>query len=80
MLEFKVIINSYIKYEFKFSLDILEEISENWRGRRALSIFTIDSIYIGEDYTKVINEYKSNRVIKDFEYSRFDYGINYCHR
>ncbi|PKC54606.1 hypothetical protein RhiirA1_476991 [Rhizophagus irregularis] len=59
---------------------ILEEISENWRGRRALSIFTIDSIYIGEDYTKVINEYKSNRVIKDFEYSRFDYGINYCHR
>uniref|UniRef100_U9T4G4 Uncharacterized protein n=1 Tax=Rhizophagus irregularis (strain DAOM 181602 / DAOM 197198 / MUCL 43194) TaxID=747089 RepID=U9T4G4_RHIID len=47
---------------------MLEEFLENWRGRRALSLFTTDPIYIGEDYTELINKYKSNGVIKDFEY------------
>ncbi|GBC31830.1 uncharacterized protein OCT59_012973 [Rhizophagus irregularis] len=63
--------------EFKFSLEMLEEFLENWRGRRALSLFTTDPIYIGEDYTELINKYKSNGVIKDFEYSRYVGSIIY---
>ncbi|CAB4434980.1 unnamed protein product [Rhizophagus irregularis] len=63
--------------EFKFSLEMLEEFLENWRGRRALSLFTTDPIYIGEDYTELINKYKSNGVVKDFEYSRYVGSIIY---
>jgi hypothetical protein len=63
--------------DFKFSLEMLEEFLENWRGRRALSLFTTDPIYIGEDYTELINKYKSNGVIKDFEYSRYVGSIIY---
>jgi hypothetical protein len=61
--------------EFKFSLKILEEFLEKWRGRCALSLFTIDPIFLSEDYTKLINKYKGDKVIKDFSYCR--YGINY---
>ncbi|CAG8711299.1 19905_t:CDS:1 [Rhizophagus irregularis] len=63
--------------DFKFSLEMLEEFLENWRGRRALSLFTNDPIYIGEDYTELINKYKSNGVVKDFEYSRYVGSIIY---
>ncbi|CAB4442195.1 unnamed protein product [Rhizophagus irregularis] len=61
--------------KFKFSLEILEEFLENWRGRRALSLFTTDPIYIEEDYTELINKYKSNGVVKDFEYGPIIYRI-----
>ncbi|PKC56073.1 hypothetical protein RhiirA1_446654 [Rhizophagus irregularis] len=61
--------------EFKFSLEMLEEFLENWRGRRALSLFTIDPIYMREDYTELINKYKSNGVVKDFEYGSINYRI-----
>jgi hypothetical protein len=54
---------------FRFSLDILEEFLEKWRGRPALSILTSDSIYEKEDYKKLINRYKSDGIIKDFTYS-----------
>jgi hypothetical protein len=53
--------------EFKFSLKIMEKLLKNWRGRRALSLFTvIDPICRGEDYIELINEYKSNGVVKIF--------------
>ncbi|GES83760.1 hypothetical protein GLOIN_2v1764020 [Rhizophagus clarus] len=56
---------------FKFSLENLELFLEKWRGRCALSLFTNDSIYqIREDYRKLINKYKDDGVIKDFEYLR----------
>ncbi|CAG8484649.1 hypothetical protein GLOIN_2v1764020 [Rhizophagus irregularis DAOM 181602=DAOM 197198] len=61
--------------EFKFSLKSLEKFLENWRGRRALSLFTLDSIFTSDDYTKLINKYKDDKVIKDFNYCI--YGINY---
>ncbi|GET04891.1 hypothetical protein GLOIN_2v1791318 [Rhizophagus clarus] len=36
--------------------------------RPALSILTIDSTYMKEDYIKLINKYKNDGVIKDFKY------------
>ncbi|EXX78307.1 hypothetical protein RirG_016160 [Rhizophagus irregularis DAOM 197198w] len=64
--------------EFEFSLDILEEFLENWRGRSALSLFTIDPIYESGNYLKLINKYKNDKVIKDFECvrNRFNYRID----
>ncbi|GBC07413.1 hypothetical protein RclHR1_07450001 [Rhizophagus clarus] len=65
--------------EFKFSLKCFRKFLENWRGRNALSIFTIDSIFITEDYIKLIDEYKSDGVIKDFKYAPYSSGlIYYC--
>ncbi|RIA80102.1 hypothetical protein C1645_882356 [Glomus cerebriforme] len=46
--------------DFKFSLQALEEFLKKWRGRPALSILTSDHIYKGEDYIKLINEYKND--------------------
>ncbi|EXX68272.1 hypothetical protein RirG_106740 [Rhizophagus irregularis DAOM 197198w] len=63
--------------EFRFSLKNLEEFFKKWRCRPALSILTIDSIYIGEDYTRLIDKYKSNGVIKDFKYVPNIDQINY---
>ncbi|PKC56074.1 hypothetical protein RhiirA1_474554, partial [Rhizophagus irregularis] len=62
--------------EFKFSLEMLKEFLENWRGRSELSLFTIDPIYISGDYAKLINKYKIDKVIKDF--SNEYYRLNYC--
>jgi hypothetical protein len=53
---------------FIFSLEILGEFLEKQRDRLALSILTIDRIYMGEDYAKLINKYKNDGVIKDFKY------------
>jgi hypothetical protein len=54
--------------DFKFSLKILEEFLEKWRGRSLLSIFTSDFIYEEENYKKLISKYKLDGVIKDFKY------------
>jgi hypothetical protein len=56
--------------DFKFSLENLEEFLEKWRGRFALSIFTSDSIYEGKNYKKLINKYKIEGVIKNFQLKR----------
>ncbi|PKC09662.1 hypothetical protein RhiirA5_415326 [Rhizophagus irregularis] len=64
--------------EFKFSLESLEDFLEKWRGRRALSIFTIDPIYIREDYKKLIDKYKGDGVIKNFENLHYLDFIKYC--
>ncbi|GBC31885.2 hypothetical protein RhiirA5_442678 [Rhizophagus irregularis] len=64
--------------DLQFSLENLEEFLEKWRGRHALTIFTIDSNYIREDYTKLIDKYKSDGVIKDFKYFRHIDSLNYC--
>ncbi|RIA82753.1 hypothetical protein C1645_834883 [Glomus cerebriforme] len=53
---------------YKISLQVLEEFFKEWRGRPALSILTNDTIYRGEDYMKLVNEYKSDGVIKDFRF------------
>jgi hypothetical protein len=63
--------------DFKFSLENLEEFLEKWKGRSALSILTIDYIYMQDDYTKLINKYKEEGVIKDFNHSLRLYEINY---
>ncbi|RIA86101.1 hypothetical protein C1645_829765 [Glomus cerebriforme] len=53
--------------EFKKLLKVsLEEFLKKWKGRPALSIITTDHIYNGEDYIKLINEYKNDGIIKDF--------------
>ncbi|CAG8634847.1 13480_t:CDS:2 [Rhizophagus irregularis] len=64
--------------DLRFSLENFEEFLEKWKGRHALSIFTIDSYYITEDYTKLINKYKSDGVIKDFKYFRHIDSLSYC--
>ncbi|CAB4442187.1 unnamed protein product [Rhizophagus irregularis] len=65
--------------EFKFSLEDLEEFLEEWKGRRALSIFIVDTIYMEDDlYIELINKYKSNGVIKDFVCLGNAHRINYC--
>ncbi|GBC22114.2 hypothetical protein GLOIN_2v1791318 [Rhizophagus irregularis DAOM 181602=DAOM 197198] len=63
---------------FRFSLGNWEEFLEKWRIRRALSIFTVDRIYMREDYTKLINKYKGDGVIRSFEYLRHVDLDNYC--
>ncbi|RIA82597.1 hypothetical protein C1645_809567 [Glomus cerebriforme] len=65
-------IRFYANY-FKFSLKALEEFLNKWKGRPAISIFTTDPIYKGEDYMNLINEYKNYGVIKDFKY---EFGSN----
>ncbi|CAB4442222.1 unnamed protein product [Rhizophagus irregularis] len=65
--------------EFKISLENLKKFLDRWRSRPALSLFilTSDPIYIGGDFTRLIDKYKSDGVIKDFKYgSRID-DINY---
>ncbi|GET04904.1 hypothetical protein GLOIN_2v1764020 [Rhizophagus clarus] len=59
-----------IIYDYKFSLKVLEEFLENWKGY-ALSILTCDPIYKEENYIKLINKYKNNGVIKDFRCENF---------
>ncbi|PKC70279.1 hypothetical protein RhiirA1_454960 [Rhizophagus irregularis] len=54
--------------DFKFSLDVLENFLEKWRGRPALSILTSNLIYENYNYKNLINKYKNNGVIKTFRY------------
>ncbi|GBC31761.2 hypothetical protein GLOIN_2v1556754 [Rhizophagus irregularis DAOM 181602=DAOM 197198] len=56
--------------DFIFSLEALEEFFGKWRGR-PLTILTTDSIYEGEHYTKLIDKYKNDGVIKDFRCEPF---------
>ncbi|CAG8436313.1 11150_t:CDS:1 [Funneliformis mosseae] len=56
---------------FKFSLIILEEFLENWRGRPALLIITSDHDHEKEAYIKIISKYKIDGVIKDYRYEMF---------
>jgi hypothetical protein len=63
--------------DFKFSLESLEEFLEKRRGKSSLSIFTYDSTYGEENYKKLINRYKRDGVIKDFEYDLCIDEINY---
>ena len=53
-----------------FSLQTLGEFFEKWRGRHSLSILTCDSTYIKNDYryVELIEKYKKDGVIKDFNY------------
>ena len=57
-----------------FSLQTLEEFFEKWRGKHSLSILTCDSTYRGDDYVELIEKYKKDGVIKDFNHvtSRYD--------
>ena len=57
-------------YYFIFSLEALEEFLESWRGRPTLSILTYyyNDNYKEEGYTKIINKYKDDGVIKDLKY------------
>jgi hypothetical protein len=63
-------------YDFKFSYEAFEEFLEKWRGRLALSLFTCDPIYKGENYVKLINKYKNDGVIKDFRCESFIKVVN----
>jgi hypothetical protein len=63
--------------DFKFSLESLEKFLKKWKGRFALSILTSDSIYEGENYKKLINKYKIEGVIKDFQFKHTINEINY---
>jgi hypothetical protein len=52
--------------DIHFTLEELEEFFKKWKGRPALSMFTPDPIYKGEDYVALIDSYKNDGVIKDF--------------
>uniref|UniRef100_U9T9D3 F-box domain-containing protein n=1 Tax=Rhizophagus irregularis (strain DAOM 181602 / DAOM 197198 / MUCL 43194) TaxID=747089 RepID=U9T9D3_RHIID len=52
-------------HRFKFSLEILEEFLEKWRGRHAISLFTTE--YLGI-YKELTNKYKRDGVIKEYKY------------
>ncbi|GBB83972.1 hypothetical protein RclHR1_10610002 [Rhizophagus clarus] len=54
-------------YDCKFSLESLEDFLEKWKGN-ALTIITNEPIYKEENYTNLINKYKSDGVIRDFIY------------
>ncbi|CAB4425930.1 unnamed protein product [Rhizophagus irregularis] len=62
----------------RFSLENLEEFLEKWKGRHALTIFTMDSNFKGKDYTKLINKYESDGVIKYFKYFSHIDSLSYC--
>ncbi|GBB87437.1 hypothetical protein RclHR1_01390027 [Rhizophagus clarus] len=62
-------------YDYKFSLEALEEFSEKWKGC-ALFIFACDPIYKEENYVKLINKYKNNGVIRDFRCEKFAIVVN----
>ncbi|GBB87422.1 hypothetical protein RclHR1_01390012 [Rhizophagus clarus] len=51
-------------YDYKFSLEILEEFLGKWKGY-GLSIFTCKPIYEGDYYIQLINKYKNNGIVKD---------------
>ncbi|GBC31891.2 hypothetical protein GLOIN_2v1764020 [Rhizophagus irregularis DAOM 181602=DAOM 197198] len=68
--------DSFNENSLKF-IQNLEEFLEKWRGRHALTIFTVGSIYMGENYTKLIDKYKSDGVIKDFKYFRYMDSLSY---
>ncbi|CAG8642642.1 14249_t:CDS:2 [Funneliformis mosseae] len=55
-----------IFYQFKFSPKTLEEFSEGWKGRPAITILAPDHDYKEEKYTKIIDKYKVDGVIKNF--------------
>ncbi|CAG8641956.1 20026_t:CDS:2 [Rhizophagus irregularis] len=46
----------------------LEAFLIKWRGRPALSIITSDHVYKEENYVKLINKYKNDGVIKNFNH------------
>ena len=52
-------------YVIKFSLKILEEFLEKWRGRPAISISSSYLNYRKLDYVSLINKYKNEGVIRD---------------
>ncbi|RIA82696.1 hypothetical protein C1645_880906 [Glomus cerebriforme] len=51
---------------FKFSLFSLQSLLDNWKGGFLLTFLTSDPIYISDDYSKLINNYKNIGLIKDF--------------
>ncbi|EXX53402.1 uncharacterized protein OCT59_012724 [Rhizophagus irregularis] len=63
-------------YDVEFSLEVLEEFFENWRGRPAITILTCRFIYKEENYVKLINKYKNDGVIKDFRCESFENVVN----
>jgi hypothetical protein len=51
----------------QFSLIRMEEFLKKWRGKNALSIYArYNSIYVNDDYKKLIEKYKNKGIIKDF--------------
>ena len=54
-------------YDYKFSLEVLETFLKKWKNRPMLSILTSDPIYNKDNYRELINKYKNNGVIKNFE-------------
>ena len=63
-------------YNIKFSLETLEAFLGKWKGQ-PLSILTIDPIYKGDNYMKLINKYKNDGVIKDFKCEPDEINIYY---
>jgi hypothetical protein len=63
--------------ESKFSLVNLKKFLEKWRGRPALSILTSGPSYIIDDYTRLIDKYKRDGIIKDFKCEPSVNDINY---
>ncbi|GBB89113.1 hypothetical protein RclHR1_01580014 [Rhizophagus clarus] len=63
--------------DIKFSLENLEEFFKNWKDRPALSILTSDFLYTGKDYVKLINKYKNNGVVENFQCYEFEKYIYY---
>ncbi|CAG8434032.1 9719_t:CDS:1 [Funneliformis mosseae] len=51
-------------YGVKFSLETLDALLDNWRGR---SIITSDESYKKEEYMEIINKYMDDGVIKKFK-------------
>jgi hypothetical protein len=61
--------------DLKFSLEVLEEFLGKWKGC-ALSILISNDTYEGKNYKELINNYKSNGVIKNFRYESFENVMN----
>ncbi|CAG8518370.1 12731_t:CDS:1 [Funneliformis mosseae] len=57
---------SFPYFGFKFSLEALDAFFDNWRGRKALSMFTCDPVYNSADYKEIINKYLGEGVVKKF--------------
>ncbi|CAG8450210.1 13510_t:CDS:1 [Funneliformis mosseae] len=51
---------------FKFSLKTLDTFFDNWRGRKALSMYACDLEYKKVEYAEIIKKYIDEGVIKEF--------------
>jgi hypothetical protein len=57
----------FSKDDIQFSLNAFEALLKGWKERTSLSIITSNRVCENEEYMEIINKYRNNGMIENFE-------------